>query len=267
MLIFILMIFLLVAAIWYRQTVAKRYADFVSRNSLCYQRLTELNRQYSFAPDIRFDQKQTYDNEKLYDSISCSDLLIYRLQRLSAQILEQANKIECNRQQYQKYLQEVRALPFGQFRAPTEGLRPERLLEIEKQMTDRVLLHPVTQFHLKVTLYRTDLNGQIYDQKSQSFSDTEIASLCKRLHNKTGGFYNDREIWNALCRVERGRVSNKLRFSIYERDGYRCRRCGASDLDSPLEIDHILPISKGGKSTYDNLQTLCRKCNYEKGNR
>ena len=53
-----------------------------------------------------------------------------------------------------------------------------------------------------------------------------------------------------------------MRFSIYQRDGYRCRICGRSTDD--LEVDHIFPIAKGGKSTYDNLQTLCHRCNYNK---
>lgn len=52
-------------------------------------------------------------------------------------------------------------------------------------------------------------------------------------------------------------------IAIYERDGYRCRCCGRRTKD--LEIDHIVPISKGGKSTYDNLQTLCKRCNKLKG--
>jgi len=52
---------------------------------------------------------------------------------------------------------------------------------------------------------------------------------------------------------------------IYARDHYGCRICGRSGNQDFLEIDHIKPISKGGKSTYDNLQTLCRRCNKEKG--
>ncbi len=69
--------------------------------------------------------------------------------------------------------------------------------------------------------------------------------------------------WQSICRVERGKVTNKMRFAIYERDHYRCRKCGKSTDD--LEVDHIIPISKGGKSTFDNLQTLCHRCNYRKG--
>ncbi|MBQ8339081.1 MAG: HNH endonuclease [Clostridia bacterium] len=56
-----------------------------------------------------------------------------------------------------------------------------------------------------------------------------------------------------------------MRFSIYQRDGYRCRKCGVSGRHAQLEVDHIIPIAKGGKSTYNNLQTLCHKCNVEKG--
>lgn len=51
---------------------------------------------------------------------------------------------------------------------------------------------------------------------------------------------------------------------IYDRDGNKCLACGATD---ELTLDHIVPSSKGGKSNIDNLQTLCRKCNLQKGNR
>ena len=53
-----------------------------------------------------------------------------------------------------------------------------------------------------------------------------------------------------------------MRFAIYKRDNYRCRKCGRQTDD--LEVDHIIPIAKGGKSTYDNLQTLCHRCNSKK---
>lgn len=134
-------------------------------------------------------------------------------------------------------------------------------------MVTQAIQTPATQFDITVTLYRSAINGRIYDSKAQNFSVEEIFPFINRLNNKNGTFYNDRSIWDSLCRVERGKVSNKMRFSIYERDGYRCRRCGVSDQYATLEIDHIIPISKGGKSTYENLQTLCHKCNYEKGNR
>jgi ribosomal protein S14 len=54
------------------------------------------------------------------------------------------------------------------------------------------------------------------------------------------------------------RVPDSIRATVLVRDGGRCRRCGRS---INLEMDHIVPISKGGKTEESNLQTLCRRCN------
>jgi hypothetical protein len=63
-----------------------------------------------------------------------------------------------------------------------------------------------------------------------------------------------------LC-SERRSVSDAIRAAVMVRDGARCRRCGSA---RNLEIDHIVPISKGGASEEFNLQTLCRRCNRRK---
>jgi 5-methylcytosine-specific restriction endonuclease McrA len=57
-------------------------------------------------------------------------------------------------------------------------------------------------------------------------------------------------------------ISKSLRKAVMERDKYRCVRCD-SHLD--LEPDHVIPESRGGPTTLENLQTLCRPCNLKKG--
>lgn len=60
----------------------------------------------------------------------------------------------------------------------------------------------------------------------------------------------------------------KLRFQVMERDHFKCRACGRSpsmDAGIVLHIDHIMPWSRGGRTTQDNLQTLCEQCNLGKG--
>lgn len=67
---------------------------------------------------------------------------------------------------------------------------------------------------------------------------------------------------------QRALMTSKLREKIKQRDNYTCQKCGLSINDERnllLEIDHIMPISKGGMSTEENLQTLCWKCNRIKG--
>ncbi|MBO5870140.1 MAG: HNH endonuclease [Clostridia bacterium] len=63
------------------------------------------------------------------------------------------------------------------------------------------------------------------------------------------------------------RISNKLRYQVLKRDNFKCCACGASPAKDPtveLHIDHIIPWSKGGETTLENLQTLCSRCNIGK---
>lgn len=67
---------------------------------------------------------------------------------------------------------------------------------------------------------------------------------------------------------QRALMTSSLRRKIMQRDGYICKNCGASlakEANLLLEIDHIIPLSKGGLTAEDNLQTLCWKCNRSKG--
>lgn len=59
-----------------------------------------------------------------------------------------------------------------------------------------------------------------------------------------------------------------LRFTIMQRDGFRCLLCGVAAKDDPdvrLEVDHIIPRSRGGTNDPENLWTLCHACNRGKG--
>lgn len=62
--------------------------------------------------------------------------------------------------------------------------------------------------------------------------------------------------------------SNRLKVQVLIRDGNRCRICGAECSGGlhNIHFDHIIPWSKGGETTLDNLQVLCSSCNEAKGN-
>ncbi len=62
-------------------------------------------------------------------------------------------------------------------------------------------------------------------------------------------------------------IPDKLRYKVLKRDNFKCCACGASPAKDPsveLHIDHIVPWSKGGETTFENLQTLCSRCNIGK---
>ena len=57
-------------------------------------------------------------------------------------------------------------------------------------------------------------------------------------------------------------IPQRLRTQVFERDRYRCLRCGTH---LKLRADHVVPESLGGEATLENLQTLCHPCNSWKG--
>jgi 5-methylcytosine-specific restriction endonuclease McrA len=60
-----------------------------------------------------------------------------------------------------------------------------------------------------------------------------------------------------------------VRFSksnVFLRDGYRCMYCGTGVNRKTATLDHVLPTSKGGKTTFENSTTACGPCNANKGN-
>lgn len=74
---------------------------------------------------------------------------------------------------------------------------------------------------------------------------------------------------SSIKRRSRREISDRQRFRILVRDGFRCRACGVSPLVQPgveLHVDHILPWSKGGETTDENLESKCKQCNLGKGN-
>ena len=69
------------------------------------------------------------------------------------------------------------------------------------------------------------------------------------------------------CDDQRKLMNSELKHRIIVRDGMVCQECGKRCLQNEIEIDHIKPVSKGGKTVESNLQVLCRSCNRSKSNK
>lgn len=66
------------------------------------------------------------------------------------------------------------------------------------------------------------------------------------------------------------RTSPVIRFSrvnVYLRDDYRCQYCHKKFQERELTMDHVKPVVRGGKKTWDNIVSACTKCNQKKGDR
>lgn len=64
--------------------------------------------------------------------------------------------------------------------------------------------------------------------------------------------------------VQQDRAPAFTRFNLFLRDGFKCAYCHATD---DLTFDHVIPRSKGGRTTWENIVTACSPCNLRKGGR
>jgi len=90
----------------------------------------------------------------------------------------------------------------------------------------------------------------------------EIKKLCEQ---KIQEFIVSRglSIWDYRL-LDDTLISDTLRYQILREAKGRCALCGITKDDKPLDIDHIIPKAKGGKTVYENLQVLCSTCNRTK---
>jgi len=92
--------------------------------------------------------------------------------------------------------------------------------------------------------------GQHWDYGRDTEQDTEI--------------HRD---WRPATQRARARMTDGLRYRVMRRDGFYCVLCGATGQTHTLVLDHIMPVSRGGKTTMDNLRTVCRTCNSGKSDK
>lgn len=237
-----------------------KYRDYILKYSRLIGKAKIVNSKYSFNDVKKYEFNHSYDNEIFYASVSPKDFLTYQLIYIKREVLENIKKVKENVSIYQEYQREYKSIEKYGIYDTDEVLKNEKkLLKMEKSIYEIYMKKPTLIFQVNVKITLTNIQGRYLTSKGEKIDEDEIKDIISRLNDKTNDRYNDRLIWEAITRVERAKVSNKMRFAVYQRDGYRCRKCGRKTND--LEVDHIFPIAKGGKTEFNNLQTLCHKCN------
>lgn len=72
---------------------------------------------------------------------------------------------------------------------------------------------------------------------------------------------------NFISPLHRKNIVRLNRNNVFLRDHHTCQYCGKKPPYSQLTLDHVVPVVKGGKKTWDNIITACRTCNVKKGGR
>lgn len=195
---------------------------------------------------LEYVVKNFYPNKKMYpEQIQKLQLLIEELETLK----EAKQIIENYKVEYQQYLGDV----------PDYVLRDD-----EDGFYSRLGFANIDESVLAVEYKFSYTSGGGMAQRYFTVPMTEetIEELIRMLESKLTA--------SAFAKEQRALMTKKLREHIKTRDNFTCCSCGNSTHVEPnllLEIDHILPVAKGGCTVEENLQTLCWKCNRAKSDK
>ncbi|MBQ3210221.1 MAG: HNH endonuclease [Oscillospiraceae bacterium] len=140
------------------------------------------------------------------------------------------------------------------------GMSVPRYTKIEDELFNKLLLSHSTDVSIHVVVIYITPKGRHHYRNEAVYDEHDIRAAIDKAKN--------REQKKAERKDQRSLMTPTLRYKILQRDGFRCVLCGASRNDGAiLEVDHIIPVSKGGLTTESNLRTLCRECNRGKSDK
>jgi len=107
---------------------------------------------------------------------------------------------------------------------------------------------------------------QVYSLSDEysKLSTEEVEKLISLCDDKIDTYLDTRKDTFNHRRMNSEAIAGSIRYEILKRSSGRCEACGISSDERAIDIDHIVPKSKGGSNDKSNLQALCYKCNRQK---
>lgn len=239
------------------------YAILVKDTSLRYKDVLNINSRYDF-----FDLREEYTyfkshNSKVqfdrFDYTKYLEELIERDKDFFELVLKATVENNVLMEQYETELMNIS--PFADKDTfDIKGMSFSKYRKMEEKVVSNTILDPVLAPKVIIESAYVSPKGRNSYHDSRMFSCSKLAEeynvVCDNLERRENKGY------------QRKIMTDSLRYDIMKRDGFRCVLCGRSARDGvKLHVDHIKPVSKGGKTIPDNLRTLCDTCNFGKSDK
>lgn len=238
--------------------------NIVKKTSTMLQKLLEINSLYNFDSNIRMKYifevaLQTKPKFDRYDLINLLDENILN----NSEFIQNTKAVEYNRNLYSEYFEKINCLQSEMTIEQIKSLHIsyKSYIKIEQKLFQIKKLKPILECEITcIALYNSPKGRNHYSKKAEYRMDDVFRR--NDILQKQMEYKNSEE---ARKKRARALMTDKMRYTILKRDGFRCQICGRTADDGvKLHVDHIIPVSKGGATVPENLRTLCETCNWGK---
>ncbi len=248
--------------------VKKHIVDTVQKSSSVLKELQIINGKYHYK-NINHDylylyscssraQFNRFEFDKYFIEILCDNSAFY--QKL-------IKAIEYNKKELAKYKKKIDEIDFSE----TEIMAGKTKIPIKiyqriqgKYFQKMILPDPVTDVCIVCRKEYITPAGRTRIWEDLVYDYKKLLRFFK--HSQE--IKEQRETRRGQIEYERSLMTPTMRYEILKRDNFRCQICGSTAQDGvKLHIDHIIPVSKGGKTIPENLRVLCDRCNFGKSDK
>ena len=221
------------------------------------KKLNEINKKYSFKKITNCKRKiieREFSRKSLYN-VKSIDVIRYNIENNIDFIRTDIENAIYNIKMLDDYNKEVNKLTLIK-----SNNTSKKFNKIENCIFNK-LIYKKEDFliNVKLIVYYRSNSGKINENIKTLITFLELVNI-----------YNAWQQGNKYCETqkrERRIMNDDIRYNVLKRDNFQCQLCGATAKDgAKLHVDHIIPVSKGGKTIMSNLQTLCDRCNIGKSN-
>lgn len=243
----------------------KKSVEYVRTNSICLKQLWDINNRYRCEFRMFQSEEKYHKNchsKQQYDNLNKENLIM----AIVGENLDRYNKtmqdLNYNKRLYPAYEKQINEILSSNYNyeqlTRNSWINTYLFRQLELKEFEKDKLKPPLELIVEISVSYTSPQGRNHYRKHCTINSNNIAYYCneciKAIEYKQSAQY------------QRSLMTDKLRYQVLNRDGHRCVICGASARDGvKLHVDHILPVSKGGKTELSNLRTLCERCNLGKG--
>ncbi|MDY4618629.1 MAG: HNH endonuclease [Bacilli bacterium] len=236
--------------------------EVVSKTSEKIQKITKLNESYQFK-DIKRKKRNIIEREysrKSLDRVTGKSIINYHLDNNINGIRTDLENAIFNITLLEKYNKDVEKVL--QSESTNNSKYSSKKFKMVEERVLRSIIYKKENFMitLKIEVYYRSNGGNVYDNKKRKYLFNDLVFV----YNE----WNRGNKFEETINQERKIMNDYIRYNVLKRDNFSCQICGITAKDgAKLQVDHIIPVSKGGKTVMSNLQTLCERCNIGKSNK